>query len=326
MNRLATLVFFFVAFAVGCAVAQETVKAPPQGKTFRVLAVGNSFSENATRHLPGLFQAAGHRLILGKATVGGCPLSKHWDMAQAHAKDPAEGLYGPSGDRKERMGLKELLGSEPWDFITIQQYSFISHDVTTYRPHAKNLYDFIKQHAPQAEVLMHETWAYRVDDPRFAGTKKEGEPRSQAEMHAQLKRAYETIAGELKIRVIPSGDAFFAADTDAQMGYRPDARFDRKTAVPPQLPDQTHSLHVGWRWAKKKDSKSSAGQDTKPTLGMDGHHANMAGEYLAGCVFLEVLSGEDVTGNSFVPKGLDPDFARFLRQTAHRTVAKTAAP
>ena len=51
-------------------------------------------------------------------------------------------------------------------------------------------------------------------------------------------------------------------------------------------------------------------KDGKTTLGKDGHHANLAGEYLGACVWYEVLFGESVVGNKYVPPGLDP--ARVL--------------
>ncbi len=69
---------------------------------------------------------------------------------------------------------------------------------------------------------------------------------------------------------------------------------------------------MGWRWAQQKDGP--------PKLGMDGHHANTAGEYLGACVFYEVLFGESVVGNAFVPPGLDPAYAKFLQETAHQAV------
>ena len=53
---------------------------------------------------------------------------------------------------------------------------------------------------------------------------------------------------------------------------------------------------------------------------MDGHHANTAGEYLGACVWFEVLFGESVVGNAFVTPGLDKTYARFLQETAHKTV------
>ena len=55
---------------------------------------------------------------------------------------------------------------------------------------------------------------------------------------------------------------------------------------------------------------------------MDGHHANTAGEYLGACVWYEVLFGRSAVENSFVPKGLDPTYAKFLQETAHRAVTE----
>jgi hypothetical protein len=131
-------------------------------------------------------------------------------------------------------------------------------------------------------------------------------------MYAGLRAAYAEIAKELGVRQLPVGDAFHLADSDPAWGYKPDAAFDPKTAVPPALPDQAHSLHVGWRWTKSKDGRD--------VLQMDGHHANAAGEYLGACVWFEVLFGETVVGNAFVPKGLDPRDAAYLQGIAHRAV------
>jgi hypothetical protein len=137
-------------------------------------------------------------------------------------------------------------------------------------------------------------------------------------MYDGLTRAYETIAKELGARLIPVGDAFYLADSDSRRGYRPDRKFDFKKATPPALPDQTHSLHTGWRWTTSKDGKK--------TLGMDGHHAGIAGQYLAACVFYEVLFAESVVGSSFVPQEISRAYARFLQQTAHQAVAKRKVP
>jgi len=285
--------------------------AEPEGKTVRLLTVGNSFSQNATRYLGDLAKAGGHKLIVHRCDIGGGSLQQHWQKVERHAADPADkaGLYGTG------RSLAEELAAEPWDVITLQQYSFISHDLATYQPFAGQLHAFIKERAPQATVLVHETWEYRSDDPRFA-TEKPGQPASQQAMYEGLKAAYEAIASTLGVKLIPVGDAFHAVDTDPTWGFKPDTTFDPKTAVAPALPDQTHSLHAGWRWAK--------GQDGGQVLKYDGHHANQAGQYLGACVWYRVLFGEDLT-TDYVPEGMDPAWARYLRQTAHEVVSRRAA-
>lgn len=301
-------------FAPAAFLRAQEPKTAAGPKTVRLLTVGNSFSQNATRHLGSLAKASGHTLIHHPAVIGGATMAQHWEKVEQHEKDPLDprGLYGT------KRSLKQELLSEKWDVVTIQQASIKSHDVTTYRPYARQLYDFIKQHASQAEVVVHETWAYRRDDPRFAITSPApGEPATQEAMYHGLKQSYATIATELKVRQIPVGNAFYLADTDPQWGFRPDTKFDLKNAVHPVLPDQTHSLHVGWRWMKQPNDTYS--------LRMDGHHANTAGEYLGACVFYESLFHESPIGNEFIPDGVDKEYARFLQETAHRAVMESRA-
>lgn len=289
MKLIVGRILLCLLFAVGSLAAAE-------GKTIRLLTIGNSFSRDATRYLPDLVKAGGHELIHRPIVVGGASLQLHAEKAATN------GLYA-SG-----RSLRQELESEPWDYVTIQQASIKSHDIATYRPFAEQLRDYIKKYAPSATLLVHQTWAYRCDDPRFrAPSSKSGEPRTQAEMYAGLKNAYRAIAAELGARLIPVGNAFYLADTDPRWGYRPDTAFDFKNATPPALPHQHHSLHIGWRW---KDGK----------LGMDGHHASVAGQYLGACVWYETLYGESVVGNRFAPPGLDADDVRFLQETAHRAV------
>lgn len=308
LNRACFVTAAAVAFlSAGIATRAGEAQAP---KTVRLLTVGNSFSANATHYLGELAAAAGDKLIHRPIVVGGASLQLHAEKAQQFERDPGDkaGLYS-SG-----RSLKQELLAGTWDFVTIQQASIKSHDVTTYRPYAKWLFDYIKRHAPGAEVLLHETWEYRRDDPRFSVKQPApGEPASQEAMYAGLRSAYETTAKELGVRRIPVGDAFHRFNADPQWGFHPaPTPFDSKSAKPGELPDQTHSLNVGWNWKKQTDGKVK--------LGMDGHHANLAGEYLGACVWYEVLFGKSVVGNAFVPKGLDAAFAARLQETAHEVV------
>lgn len=310
IRKTIALSAFFGALILGTAAAQT----PTPPKTVRLLTVGNSFSQNATHYLDDIVKADGNTLIQGRCVIGGSGFAQHMERVEIHERDPKD----KAGTYTAGKGLKEYLTSEKWDIITIQQASIRSHDVNNYRPSAKQLYDYIKKYAPQSEVVIHQTWAYRNDDPRFSvKDPKPGEPKTQQEMYDGLNAAYRTIAKELGIRRIPTGDAFILADTDPKWGYKKDTAFDFKTAKPPALPDQTHSLHVGWKWDKGKDGKDS--------LKIDGHHANMAGEYLGACVFYDFLYNRSPVGNTFRPKGLSDEDAKFLQQAAHTAVEKARA-
>jgi len=284
---------------------------PCQAKTVRLLTIGNSFSGNATRYLCQIAQAAGHEVVLTRADLPGCPMERHWkavEAAEADANSTEGRPYSVTIDGKKKLcSLKEILVSDKWDVVTIQQASPISTDVSTYRPYARNLRDYVRKHAPQATVVIHETWAYRCDDPRFAPGKD-----SQEKMYKDLRAAYHAIANELGLRVIPAGDAVYAAETDPDWAYKPPV-FDPDKLTYPDLPDQTHSMHVGWQWIKDKATGSYK-------LTMDGHHLSQLGCYLAGCVWFEFLFNQNVEHNTYVPRGISALDARYLRVLAHETV------
>lgn len=272
------------------------------GETVKLLTIGNSFAANSTKYLQQITEAAGNRIVIGKANLGGCSLERHWKHAAAHEADPDDKEGKPYNGRS----LQQILESDDWDVITIQQYSWISDDINSYRPYAEDLYELIQKYAPDSRVMMHQTWAYRADD-----TKKYTGGRTQEDMHDDVRKSYHTIAEELGIGIIPVGEAFAIARNHPDWAFERDPGFDysnmTKEAGPPA--NEKHSLCKGWsQWG-----------DQKPRI--DTHHAGLLGEYLGGAVFFEVLFGESVVGNSFVPPGADKDDIAFLQEIAHETVA-----
>jgi len=307
-------VLWAVAFAAvvagGPAVTRADTAAGTAPRTVRLLTIGNSLSQDATRWLGKLAQAAGHALERQECAVGGASLEQHWKRAEAFARDPAD----PAGRYPTGKSLVETLESRPWDVVTIQQVSTLSHDAETFQPYADRLVALVVEHAPTATLWLHETWEYCADAPRFtAAATKPGEPRSAEEMYRGISAAYRTMADALDAPVIPAGDAFHMALGHDRFRHRVDPAFDPARAVHPTLPDQVGSLHVGWTWKR--------GDDSGWKLVLDDRHASVAGSYLAGCVWLESLFEESSVGNPFVPPGLDPVAARALQEIAHRTVA-----
>ena len=271
-------------------------------KTIKLLTVGNSFTNNAVRFLPGIVsEAPDCELLLGKAVVGGGPLEQHWRAVEAHeadAKDPKGRIYGGKS-------LKDKLQEQPWEFVTIQQNSYKSTDLSTYRPFAGNMAAYIRKYAPDAELIIHQTWAYRMDDVRFKGDD------SQAKMYQDLTNSYLTIAEELSVvQIIPVGRAFQEARSHPEWQFTyPDPEFDYENPVFPALPNQAHSLNRGWFWSKEKKLQN------------DGHHANAAGEYLGAAVWFEHFFQEDVRGNAYTPDALDRKDVLFLQEIAHKVAA-----
>ncbi len=298
--------------SIRAQVPTEAGTAPQTAKrTVRLFLIGNSFSQNATRYLPQMAKEGGHELILGRAEIGGAPMQRHWDAVAAHEANPEDPKGKPYGGKSLRM----LLTAGTWDVVTIQQASIVSGSISNYQPYAKQLHDFIKSVQPNAEVVLHQTWAYRSDAKTFTRVRPDYSAQNQQEMWEESRKAYHQTAKELGLRIIPTGDAFWKVSSDPQWGYKKDAAYDFTKPVFPNIPNQTNSLHTGYSWRKDKDGVDS--------LAFDPNHANEAGCYLGGLVWYGFLFNESPEKLTFAPPSVPAPFAAHLRKVAWQTVQES---
>jgi len=302
-----------LTFIQSSAFSADAVSDAKTEKTVKILVVGNSFSGNALKHLKDIVKSDGSCVLRYEhAMIGGCPLEKHFNLALKHEESPDAPEGKPYKMGGKNVSLKEMLQAEDWQYVSIQQYSAYSFKIDTYRPHAANLVGYILKYAPSAEILVHQTWAYREDSPLF----KDGF--TQASMYRELTTAYHTIAAEIGAKkIIPDGDAFQLARETPEWTFKRDPAFDYANPVRPALPKETGSLNAGYFW-KEKDGKS--------ICSLDANHANTAGEYLAGCVWFESLFGKDVRKVSFKPASLSEEQAASLREIARKVVSEGVKP
>lgn len=246
----------------------------------KILSIGNSFSNDAQHYLARICESAGKPVILGNATIGGCTLKRHWLNASTN------GVF--YSYKRQPKTLAQMLEAEEWQFVTIQQASWFSQNPDTYEPYGTKLIAFIKEHAPQAEIVLHETWAYRGDESRI---RKAG--LTPYEMFAKVDAAYKKFAKAHNLRIIPSGPAFKTAWDSPDWGLRVVA--DPETGTP---------------------------ASGKPLHRKDGYHANAFGQYLIGLVWANTLLDIAPQDVPFVPKEVGELYAGLLREIAARTVAR----
>lgn len=175
---------------------------PVEKKAIKVLAIGNSFSDNAVTFLPNFAEADDFDLTVANLYIGGCSLKTHWEKASSDAADYA---YKKTGQDNKKSTMKEALLDEQWDYITFQQASNFSPDWSTYEPYLSQLSAYVKQFAPQAQQIIHQTWAYKDTCSRLTGELGYQTP---DEMFTDLKDAYQKAADTLGTKILPSGQAF----------------------------------------------------------------------------------------------------------------------
>ena len=258
--------------------------------SMKILSVGNSFSCNAHTYFPQIAKSTNHGLTLLNDYIGGCSFERHMKHADAFDKNPndPEGCPYPFGESCN-LSLRESLKLKKWDVVTIQQASHESFNAASYHPHADRLVNLIRKYSPQAEIVVHETWAYR-DDHTFWGR----QDMSTDIMYRGLSKAYRAFCAENHFRMIPCGDAFQKARLSKTWG-RPTPP-NQKTGAP-----AIRSLHAE-----------------------DCFHANANGNYLLGCVWFEFFFNQDARTIPFVPDEISADDAKILRTIAHATVSKKA--
>ncbi len=168
----------------------------------KVLAIGNSFSQDATRYLHDIAKADGEDLKVVNLYIGGCSLSRHYKNMN---NDAAEYEFEFNGQNTGiKVSIKQAVQSDEWDIITFQQVSGKSVDYETYQPYLARLAEYVRYHAPKARFMIHQTWAYEQDSSRL----KDINYNDSVKMFNDLKDAYSKAAADLGgVKIIPSGEA-----------------------------------------------------------------------------------------------------------------------
>ena len=177
-----------------------------------ILAIGNSFSQDATRYLYDLAKAAGKDLTVVNLYIGGCSLSRHYrNMLSGERAYQLEYNGHRTGFA---VSLSEALLNRDWDYITVQQASPQSTDYETYQPYLNELAAYIRRCVPKAKLIVHETWAYEQDSDRLNTMMGYQDFR---DMYRDLHVAYEKAAADIHAdKVIPCGTLLMAL---AAQGY-----------------------------------------------------------------------------------------------------------
>lgn len=154
-----------------------------------VLAIGNSFSQDATRYLHAIAKKDGFNLQVANLYIGGCPLERHYRNMLSGAR--AYGLQYDGIETGFNVSLEEALLNRHWDVITLQQVSHYSFLPETYEPYLSELAAYVRRCAPKAKLYMHQTWAYEEGSRRLT---EELKFEKSADMLAGIVKTYDSMA------------------------------------------------------------------------------------------------------------------------------------
>lgn len=208
--------------------------ASAQKDTLRVLAIGNSFSEDAIeQNLADIAAADGRVIIVGNLYIGGCPLQTHWDNAKANKNAYRYRKIG--SDLKtvttNNVSIKTALEDQPWDVVSFQQRSGYSGNYYTYEPFTTNLKEYVQSNTKkEVKFVFHQTWAYEGTSNHTDFTLYN---RDQILMYKGILDASRKTAKKHGFTVIPCGTAVqnlrtsFIGDHITRDGYHMNKVFGR---------------------------------------------------------------------------------------------------
>lgn len=166
-----------------------------------ILAIGNSFSRDATAYLANVCENLGISVHVVNLYIGGCSLEQHWSNIE---KDAVAYQYQENGVVTDRyVSISEILKIKPWDYIVTQQSSHDSGWLDTYEPFAGLIFDYLKKEVPGAKICMQQTWAYEINSDHGCFIRYN---RNQEEMYNRSRANYHAIADKYGVQLIPCGD------------------------------------------------------------------------------------------------------------------------
>lgn len=208
-------------------------------KPLKVLAIGNSFSEDATeQYLSIMALMGGRELVVGNLYYPGCSIEQH--LTHMEQKKPVYSyrkMYSNGyADTIQHCTITRALIDEKWDVITFQQGSAVSGIYSSY----KQLPQLIKRVrtivGPHPEFLWHQTWAYA---PESTHTGFKNYSNNQLKMYEAIVECTKKVLAdnpELK-GLIPTGTAIQDARTSflgtdlTRDGYHLDKKTGRYIAA-----------------------------------------------------------------------------------------------
>lgn len=209
MRRLSKLLLL----ALFCVVSM-TMNAQV-GNIVKILAIGNSFSQDAVeQYLHEIAAADGQDVIIGNMYIGGCSLAKH--LVNAKENKPAYkyrkiGLDGKNVETKN-FTLEQALADEQWDYVSFQQQSGQSGLYDTWMASLPELMEYVKARVPKkTRFMIHQTWAY---DQTSKHRNFKNYNHDQQTMYDAIMHAVRQVSKKMKVKmVIPAGTAVQNART-----------------------------------------------------------------------------------------------------------------
>jgi len=180
-----------------------------QDKALKILAIGNSFSEDAIEnYLYDLAKATDKEIIIGNMYIPGASIELHVNNSRT---DKASYVYRKTDKEGHKTSTKNVsisqaIKDEDWDYICLQQASPYSGQYTVIEKNLPELIGYVNGLKPaKAKLIYHQTWAYQQDSDHkgFANYHN-----NQVEMYNGIVDASKKVNKTKEFKfIVPAGTA-----------------------------------------------------------------------------------------------------------------------
>ncbi|WP_177190250.1 DUF4886 domain-containing protein [Algoriella xinjiangensis] len=187
-----------------------------QKDTIKVLAIGNSFSEDAVEnHLSKLAESAGKKIVIGNLYYGGASLDFHLQSTQSDAHIYRYYKYNLKNEINiiNSYNIKRALNDEKWDYVSMQQVSQNSGMYATFVTPLPLLIKYINTNTIgyDPKIILHQTWAYSPTSTHLGFANYNN---NQLYMYRSIVEAYELSKKDFNIDfIVPTGTGIQNART-----------------------------------------------------------------------------------------------------------------
>ncbi len=136
-------------------------------KQFKLLSIGNSFSEDAQRYIYDILVSLGYQdIVVANLYIGGAPLKLHALNASQNNATYTMQIFTHKGyENYLNMSIKDALMNYDFNYVTLQQASHDSGLIETFNGYIEYLISYVKKHFKNKEIKFyyHLTWSYHKD-------------------------------------------------------------------------------------------------------------------------------------------------------------------
>ncbi len=212
-------------------------KRNAQKPTVKILAIGNSFSQDAIeQNLWELAHADSINVVIGNLYYGGCSLEQHWQfLTDSLSKYEYRKVVDGVKTNTPKYNLPTALADEDWDYVSFQQASNLSGMPLTYAPFLDELMKYVRTKTKaKTKFIFHSTWAYANNSTHSEFANYGG---SQETMYNDIIQTAEDVMASYNFDLlVPAGTAIQNARTAMgdvlnRDGYHLNLTYGRYTAA-----------------------------------------------------------------------------------------------